>query len=175
MSGVDARCLGEACVWCARCARWGSHSHKTTNNKMCTETEAFNRSDVTEPEIAPRGIGVKIHRESLRERRKDQRRRQSQAQGHKGHRRFQATGATCRVRIAKRPRQLLARGLPGDLIRGYCPGSQVHGALQTPHCGPSNTRGHTLRAGPSHPRAKPARPELNTGKLTLMLLWPPCP
>lgn len=64
MSGVDARCLGEACVWCAR---WGSHSHKTTNNKMCTETEAFDRSDVTEPEIAPRGIGVKIHRESLRE------------------------------------------------------------------------------------------------------------
>lgn len=117
MSGVDARCLGEACVWCAR---WGSHSHKTTNNKMCTETEAFNRSDVTEPEIAPRGIGVKIHRESLTERRKDQRRRQSQAQGHKGHRRFQATGATCRVRIAKRPRQLLAGGLPGDLIRGYC-------------------------------------------------------
>lgn len=80
---------------------------------------AFINSDTTEPDKAPRGTRVnEIHRNRCgRERRKDQSRRQSQAQCHNGRRRFQATGVTCGVHTSKRPRGFLIRGLPGDLLR----------------------------------------------------------
>lgn len=57
------------CLVCKVC-KVGESLPQNNKQQDVHRNRSFHRSDVTEPEIAPRGIGVKIHRESLREREK---------------------------------------------------------------------------------------------------------